>query len=688
MRDYFLGSAVSSPATRLQTVGLFEDNPFCEPSMTRKRWIWLTIALSVVLVGAGGAYFCLFELQGGFLVRGVRPEPWSPQIDGPTTSRPTLWLLSIGVSRYDDSSLNLRFADADAREIVTALEREKGGRIYKEIQTRLLVNEEVSRESILLNMTTFLNRAGPNDVVAVFLAGHGIQDGVTNSYYFLPYAATPDNLIAAALRMSDFNDVIETLRRNVQRVVLMIDTCHSGALRPNTRAIRTAADLAETISRGEGLFILAAAKPGEPSHEEPDLRNGVFTHTLLEALDGKADADGDGLLKLSELFGYVADRVPRLTEGRQHPYQEMSGTDLVFASVAESSTQKLAKEGHADIAIPKDAPEIFDNRIAVLEFDNDRHDDYANDWMGVALQTAIATELDKVKDLEVYSKDFLMEVAGGKVPSLATAREVGAARAIGGSFTAFGSTLRVDARIVDTQSGLQKGAVSRTGRLDEFFKLEKEVVLGTLQKLPEVQISQSERASIAKENESENSEEAVDALRLLLQGEGAGVEDAGDRQKDETAGSESDRHSGATMPWAWGHALPFAPSSWRFLERKAYAQEREEVEEEILATLEAYRVALETANLDRISMLRGRLSEQQREGLESYFANAENLNIEFSRIAITEVRVDVFAVSYLRRDRFDDRRSGRAVELEVKIETAIVRQGDTWTMRSLGKLQN
>ena len=42
-------------------------------------------------------------------------------------STATLRVLAVGVSRYRDPTLNLRFADADAAAIAAALEQQRGG---------------------------------------------------------------------------------------------------------------------------------------------------------------------------------------------------------------------------------------------------------------------------------------------------------------------------------------------------------------------------------------------------------------------------------------------------------------------------------------------------------------------------------------------------------------------------------
>jgi hypothetical protein len=59
--------------------------------------------------------------------------------------------------------------------------------------------------------------------------------------------------------------------------------------------------------------------------------NGLFTYAVLDALrDAKADADGDGRVKVSELIGHVAGRVDALTRGRQRPNTRAANPYLDF----------------------------------------------------------------------------------------------------------------------------------------------------------------------------------------------------------------------------------------------------------------------------------------------------------------------------------------------------------------------
>lgn len=69
-------------------------------------------------------------------------------------------------------------------------------------------------------------------------------------------------------------------------------------------------------------MILTASDSNEVSVEKDELGHGVFTYYLLEALRGKGDLDGDGLITLDEVYRYVSMKVPQATEQGQHPVKK------------------------------------------------------------------------------------------------------------------------------------------------------------------------------------------------------------------------------------------------------------------------------------------------------------------------------------------------------------------------------
>jgi len=258
-----------------------------------------------------------------------------------SSSRPVLWGLSIGVSKYSNSSISLQYADKDALSLADFFKKQEG-RLFSEIHFKTLLNEEVTRTSIIENISGHLGQAAPDDVVFIFIAGHGIKHRQSGSYYFVPYDADFETILSKGLRMSDFDEAVNILSKNVNKVVIAMDTCNSGALQVGARALDGGEDLAEALKAASGLFILSASKGGEESLEneafkldKEDTGHGAFTYIMIDGMSGKANNDGDDYISLNELFQYVAKHVPRLTKGRQHPYFRSEGTDMPFVILSE-----------------------------------------------------------------------------------------------------------------------------------------------------------------------------------------------------------------------------------------------------------------------------------------------------------------------------------------------------------------
>lgn len=244
-----------------------------------------------------------------------------------------LWVLAIGVSQYEDPRINLKYADNDALRIAQVLQTQQEV-LFQEVHTKTLVNQQATREEVLKSMREFLGQAAPNDVVLIFVAGHGLQDRQTGTYYFVPHNANAENLDYAGLPMPMFEEAVKRLRTQVDKLILWMDTCHAGAVTVAARGVNMGEDLAEALSHASGQFVLSASKAGEESLEDDSYRmegedraHGAFTFSLLRGLRGDK-ADTSQVVTLSDLFSHVSKEVPRLTKGRQHPYSQFQGTDM------------------------------------------------------------------------------------------------------------------------------------------------------------------------------------------------------------------------------------------------------------------------------------------------------------------------------------------------------------------------
>lgn len=640
--------------------------------------------MSVAIVLCAAGYYVLRLRSSSPNV--VPPGTAAPAAETPSAARPTLWVLSIGVSRYKEAGITLQFADADARAVDAAFQEQRQGPIYSEVRSLLLTNEQVTRESIMNGIQRFLGQAGPDDLAAIFMAGHGVQDRTTGSYYFLPHPASAENLLTEGLRMSDFDEMMRILRRNIRRVVVMLDTCHAGALQLSARAVMAGDTLASGVQAGEGLFLLAAAKPGEESKEQPELGHGAFTYALLEGLRGAADTTGEGFVSVSDLFSYVARRVPRLTAGAQHPYHKIEGTDLTLAAVPRlRDNERAAVAAVAEVAqaeLEPTAPPSA-NAIEVTDFRNLRNDP-DNDWRGSMLRVALCTELSKIRALRVYSSEFVGRAGKPEAAEeLRSARQRGIGKLLRGSFVMQGDVIRIDAGIWDSVTGVNQGSESVEGRVDDFFDLEKELVIRILRRMP-VEVSPEEGDSIKEETNT-----SVNAYKLLLEAEGVAHDPAAatpgptaprtrglSRGTKAPPGAAKDGQRRQGRAGSAAQRLGFDPRLlWGGV---AYADEPAALPEaEVLATLEEYREALENKNLDKLAELYAAFSQRQRDALGAYLDHAGDLRVEIADVQV-ELRGNTVAVSFTRRDQFVDRESGKLTRLEVRLTKIFSRDNGKW----------
>lgn len=318
--------------------------------------------------------------------------------------------------------------------------------------------------------------------------------------------------------------------------------------------------------------------------------------------------------------------------------------------------------------------------IAVFEFRNERSDDREHDWIRSALQTTFSTELGKIRQVRVLSREIVEQSATKDSRPIELTRLLGAQKLITGSFTVVGKQIQIAARLVDAHSGEQERAESIEGHVDQFFGLQKQLTLAMVSQLP-IAVSANELDAIARENPSENQALAVDAYRRMLQAEGLDAE---------TPDSDGE---GASME----QGEPYSMAGWIFegpvldfivdvLGPAPAAAQQPESELKIRQVLESYRQALEMGDLEAIERTWGTLSPRRRKGLEDYFSVANALKITFDRIEIRPLEDDRFEVSYVRRDQFSDRRTGEQVNLEVQLVNTAVREGTHWRIKNAKRL--
>ncbi len=227
-----------------------------------------------------------------------------------------LYLLAAGVSQYDNPAYTLGLAAKDASDFVSTLTAQKGA-LYGEVHVKQLLDKDASKTSVEAGFEWLKKNMTPRDTAIVFFAGHGLNDGPT--YYFMTREADLNRLAQTAV---PFNNIRSVLTDLPGRVMIFVDTCHSGNVMGKAlpRQARDATNAINDLASSEnGLVVFASSTGGQFSQENPAWGNGAFTKAVVEGLQGAADFKKRGRVTYKGLDAYVSDRVDELTQGEQTP---------------------------------------------------------------------------------------------------------------------------------------------------------------------------------------------------------------------------------------------------------------------------------------------------------------------------------------------------------------------------------
>ena len=241
----------------------------------------------------------------------IIPVTWAGAGDG--GKRHNLHALLIGVSAYDNPHMKLAYAAKDANDIAEKL-RTQEGRFYERVNIETLLDDAATKSAIEKQLALLKKRAAPEDTVLVFFAGHGMTSAAYDFYYLAADSEMDADLLEATA--VDGQLIRKILGSLPGRVVLMMDTCRSGAgIEGVVDMTRAANDMAQDTA---GIVMFASSQGREDSLESRDWENGAFTEALLSILDDAKVYGDDGRLSIPELEEAVTVRVSELTDGRQN----------------------------------------------------------------------------------------------------------------------------------------------------------------------------------------------------------------------------------------------------------------------------------------------------------------------------------------------------------------------------------
>jgi WD40 repeat protein len=308
---------------------------------------------------------------------------------GPLSHKGSVYLVSVGVSKYENPDWDLKFAANDAHLVddtvaaklratgdydnvvnvsLTSEEKVVNGRTrliknatkenFRKVMGLLAGRKLVASEITGIPNARKIKKATPEDVVLIFYSSHGYRD--TERFYLFPYdtgagrGRDPEAVVPRAISSDDLYQWLRDI--DAGEIVLVIDACHAAAVtgkefKPGPMGSRGMGQLAYD----KGMRILAATQPDTTAAEvdyvnqKRKIKNGLLTYALVE--DGLvcrlADTNNNQTILLSEWLEYGVIDVPAL-----------------YADAAKQTQQGVAELGRfilrADGDFSTQQPTLFD----------------------------------------------------------------------------------------------------------------------------------------------------------------------------------------------------------------------------------------------------------------------------------------------------------------------------------------
>ncbi|MCE9530067.1 MAG: caspase family protein, partial [Planctomycetes bacterium] len=233
--------------------------------------------------------------------------------------------LFVGINTYENSKVknpdggrafgDLKSAVNDAITLHESWQKHKGpNKLFPKGNSLEILDVKAKRQEVLNSLDALAKTAQPNDLLIVFLSGHGdyvrptVAKGEAPKPGIFVFCCPDYDRKNHSQTGIETELLIDKLAQIPCRKLVLLDACHSGEA-------ASANQVRGMAPNGKGLTIIAACDQQEQAFEHEKFKNGLFTYAVMEALGsemGKADTSKDGQLDAEELFRYVRNRLPEL----------------------------------------------------------------------------------------------------------------------------------------------------------------------------------------------------------------------------------------------------------------------------------------------------------------------------------------------------------------------------------------
>jgi hypothetical protein len=256
----------------------------------------------------------------------------------PTTAK--FIYVGIGISKYKDSTMNLVYADEDVERMSRYFKWNNGDKA----DTSTLTNERATKENIIALKSKLL-KTSIDDIVVLSFSGHGLLDSLGN-FYFANHDINFSQPKSTGISFEQLQFLLDDIP--ARRKLLLLDACHSGEVDQTNASIGSAdGQIKEDGTKGgsvevtsvsltdrnsfqlmltnfvdfssnNGAFVISAAGGEEVAYETEEV-GGVFSHSVINAVDALSKTYRDNDYSVSELQKLIYSNVLTFGEGRQTP---------------------------------------------------------------------------------------------------------------------------------------------------------------------------------------------------------------------------------------------------------------------------------------------------------------------------------------------------------------------------------
>lgn len=263
------------------------------------------------------------------------------------------WALVVGINDYARAS-PLAYAVSDAQAVAESLDPLG----FPDENVTVLLDAAATRDRILSELQGLGRKAGSDDRVLFFFAGHGTtHTGHRGEVGFLVPADGAPGDLHTLVRWDDLTRIAELIP--AKHALFIMDACYGGLA--VTRAAGGRQRFLKDMLSRYVRQVVAAGKADQVVADSggPRPENSVFTGHLLDALDGAAASD-DGTITANGAMAYVYDRVGRDTDSIQTPHFGCIDGDGDFVFVAPSLERLDAAEEHGQDILVGSPPGLLD----------------------------------------------------------------------------------------------------------------------------------------------------------------------------------------------------------------------------------------------------------------------------------------------------------------------------------------